>query len=910
MIFKDRPPQTHWSARLKLLERRAGLALVWERIWPPVAGLIYVGAFFLIVSWLGFWLELSLWGRVIGLSSFAILGLISLFFLFQFRRPSHKEALSRLDRDSGLIHRPATSLTDVMVDQNQGEQSKLLWELHLARARAASKGLRVAWPSPRLADRDRLALRALLTVCVFASAFVAGPEKYSRLLAAFNFSSAGPLSESFRLDAWIDPPPYTGRPPILLNIKDELGEPLKDASRKFEAPLGSSIIVRSSQAANTIFDVEGALAAVNLDEEKAKANAPQANKPAADPEGLQEHRWILRGDGKLTLRRSGRILGTFEIASIPDLPPVIELKGDPKPNARGSLTLSYKISDDYGVIGAEAEFAEPLIAGRPIKGRSLVEAPHMGLILPNGPGGLGEGETTTDLSEHPWAGARVKMTLTARDEGANIGRSEPIEMVLPQRVFVKPLARALVEQRRNLVLAPDERSRVAAALEALQIAPERFKTSAAIYLGFYTISRRLEQAKSDPDLLGVADLMWEMALRIEDGDLSEAERDLRSAQLLLRVARHRGASEEEIRKLTEQLRAAMDKFLRQLAEQMRQNQNGQQQQEENQNPQDRMISPQDLQSMLDRMEDMAKSGNLADAQRMLDQLQNLLENLQNAQRGGGQDQMSAEMNRQMSELDKLMREQQQLRDKTFNESQNPGEKKNSNKKNQQKSQRNQKSQNQKQQSQKPPQSQSGEQQQDQQSQQDSGEDQDEMAGDDGDSQSDGEGEGDLQGQQEDLRKRLEEMKRAMKQLGMKGNDGLDEAEQAMKDAEQSLGQGQGGQGKAVDAQGRALDALRRGAQSMAEQMQQMMQQQGQGGTPGGQGNPNGPMRQGNNNGNSDPLGRESHDKGDNSRSLYDPMGTPAAQRAQKILEELRRRLSDPSRPQEEIDYLERLLKRY
>jgi hypothetical protein len=99
-------------------------------------------------------------------------------------------------------------------------------------------------------------------------------------------------------------------------------------------------------------------------------------------------------------------------------------------------------------------------------------------------------------------------------------------------------------------------------------------------------------------------------------------------------------------------------------------------------------------------------------------------------------------------------------------------------------------------------------------------------------------------------------------------------------------------------------------QQQQQHQQQMMQQQGQGGTPGGQGNPNGPMRQGNNNGNSDPLGRESHDKGDNSRSLYDPMGTPAAQRAQKILEELRRRLSDPSRPQEEIDYLERLLKRY
>jgi hypothetical protein len=37
---------------------------------------------------------------------------------------------------------------------------------------------------------------------------------------------------------------------------------------------------------------------------------------------------------------------------------------------------------------------------------------------------------------------------------------------------------------------------------------------------------------------------------------------------------------------------------------------------------------------------------------------------------------------------------------------------------------------------------------------------------------------------------------------------------------------------------------------------------------------------------------------------------PAAQRAQRILEELRRRLSDPSRPPIELEYLERLLRRY
>ena len=44
------------------------------------------------------------------------------------------------------------------------------------------------------------------------------------------------------------------------------------------------------------------------------------------------------------------------------------------------------------------------------------------------------------------------MTLTARDEGGNEGKSEPFAFRLPERLFTKPLARALVEQRRNLAL--------------------------------------------------------------------------------------------------------------------------------------------------------------------------------------------------------------------------------------------------------------------------------------------------------------------------------------------------------------------------------------------------------------------------------------------------------------------------
>jgi hypothetical protein len=149
----------------------------------------------------------------------------------------------------------------------------------------------------------------------------------------------------------------------------------------------------------------------------------------------------------------------------------------------------------------------------------------------------------------------------------------------------------------------------------------------------------------------------------------------------------------------------------------------------------------------------------------------------------------------------------------------------------------------------------------------------------------------------------------MKQFGMKGEQGFDDADEAMQEAEEGLGEGnQRGQDKAVDAQGRALEGLRKGAQSMAQQMQQGEPGEGQAGP--GPGDPNGPMREGRNQPNPDPLGRESRDRTYNPQNRYDPLGTPAAERAQRVLEELRRRFSDPSRPREELDYLERLLRRY
>ena len=132
------------------------------------------------------------------------------------------------------------------------------------------------------------------------------------------------------------------------------------------------------------------------------------------------------------MKHAGATVGSFAISVIPDNPPEIELTDAPRYNARGSLTLAYKISDDYGAVSAEAVFADPQRrwrrAGRCVR---WFRPPRLSLVLPQG--GIGEAETTGDLSDHPWSGARVTMTLVAHDEGGNIGRSDPIEITLPQQ---------------------------------------------------------------------------------------------------------------------------------------------------------------------------------------------------------------------------------------------------------------------------------------------------------------------------------------------------------------------------------------------------------------------------------------------------------------------------------------------
>jgi uncharacterized protein (TIGR02302 family) len=836
-------------SRLQLTQalRRAEFAIAWERSWPHLARLLTVAGLFFVLSWAGLWLALPFVARAIGLGLFAALALAALFPLVWFRWPSRQEALGRLDRGTGIRHRPATALTDSLATQDP--VALALWQAQRERTLASIKRIRAGLPSPRLAIHDPWALRALILVMMVATYIAAGDERRMRVAAAFDWN--GVLSAAnIRVDAWVTPPLYTGRPPIILSAANK--EASVPAAAPLAVPAGSTLIVRSSGGALDVVAGGGVTEAVPTEQA---------------PKGTNEKHFTIAGDGTAHVRApSGQPQWRF--SATPDRPPTIALAKDPERQARGSLQLSYKIEDDYGVTEARARFAvRRTDAAKNTEQRPLFDPPQFSLVLPNARTRNGVGQTVKDLSEDPYAGADVTLTLTARDEAGNEGGSEPFNMRLPERLFTKPLARALIEQRRNLALDANQNGLVFEALTALMIAPEVFTPEAGQYLGLRSVRRQVETARTDDAMREVVASLWALAVTIEDGNITDVDKALRAAQEALKQALERGASDEEIKKLTQDLRAALDNFMRQLAEQLR---NSPQQLARPLDPNTRVMRQQDLNNMIERMERLSRSGDKDAAKQLLEQLQKMLENLQLAQPGQAGD---GDMEQALNELGDMIRKQQQLRDKTFKQGQDSRRER--------------------------------------------------QRGKQGD-----QGMSDLQQDQQGLRDRLRKLQEELARRGMgqgqrgekgqkgqqgqqgqdgdaqqgDGEDGLGEADSAMGDASGKLGEGNAD--GAVDSQGRALDALRKGAQSLAEAMQQ-----GDGeGQSDGPGNRAGRQQSGGNQ--SDPLGRPLHGREFGDDMTVKIPGEIDVQRVRRILEELRRRLADPQRPQIELDYIERLLKDY
>ena len=813
------PPRPPGPGRIAGLLVLARASLFWERLWPALWPLTGVIGLFLVLALVDVLPRLPGWLHVVLLLGLTVAaGWGAVRGLARLRLPSRATARRRLELDSGLAHRPLSTRGDPIAAGADDRDSAALWEVHQRRLSEKLRALRPRLPRAGLAAVDPFALRAALILLLAIGLAAGGPDWPQRLKRAVTpeigaFAAAAPV----QFDIWINPPAYTALPPLFLSPATEgpgtLPVPL-------QVPLGSQVLAQLQGGRGVPVLV--------LDQERTAFEPVTAVAFRAQLE--------IRAGTRLSIEQGEDELAAWDLEVLPDLPPSVVFLSAPGRTERAALRLEYLAEDDYGLSGVWASIQR-------IDDPS-VPAMELELALPGIALRSAEGMSFHDLTPHPWAGLAVEIRLRARDALGQEGWSDPVRTVIPERIFNHPVARALVELRKQLTLEPDKRLPVIRALGDIYDRPDHYFHDIVVALAIRSAERRLLHDPSAEGLAGAQQLMWDTALHLEEGELALAERDLREIQKELMDALARGAEDAEIDRLIDELQRALDRFLEALAEQLRQ-QLAEGAEMGELPPDAQILRSDELQRLIERARELARSGARDAARDLLSQLQNLLENLRANPFAQAMDENSRNAFEMMRDMEAMMRRQQELLDRSFERAQRGGQ---------------------------PSEPREGQARREN------------LA----DSLS-----------QEALRRELGEM---MRRLGEALGDiprPLGRAERSMREARDALSANQSND--AVGPQTRAIDQLMQGMQAMAERFMEQMGNAARRGM-GQTGSQPGRSR--------DPFGRQTGDSGLEALEGVEIPDLSELRRSRRILDELRRRRGERQRPPLELDYIDRLLRRF
>ncbi|NVO21837.1 DUF4175 domain-containing protein [Donghicola mangrovi] len=804
---------------------RKPLALTWAGLWAerlthafwPVWSVLFAFAglmMFGVMGALPFWWQVGVAGVVLAtVAVFLVLG------LRRFRRPVREDALRRLD--ATLAGRPIAALRDRPAIGRGDPASEALWQAHLERMAERVQGARAVPPELSQRKRDPYALRYVALVAVAMGLLFGSFGQMGALTDPAGTGAAQAAGPSW--EGWVEPPAHTRRPAIYLN---------DIPSGKLELMQGSRVTVR----------LYGTGAGI---EETVSGQAPEQVLTAVDTP-VQTREMAVTQSGTLEITgENGRV---WQVALRPDAPPTVSQDGELEVTPEGEMSLPFWAEDDYGVETGGAEVRLDLAAVDRRYGLTIDPEPRdpVRLDLPLSYSGNRQAFREVlreDFSKHPWANLPVQVVLTVQDATGQQGHSDILAFTLPGRRFFDPVARAVIEARRDLLWNRANAGQISQLMKAVTWQPEDLFRDMTRYETLKGILARLDEGgptMDDATRDGLAEDLWAYALELEDGDLEDARERMRQAQERLSEAMRNGASPEEIEQLMQELRDATRDFMKELAER-----GGEETDDDAQSNANQMeLSQNDLAEMMDRIQQLMNEGRMAEAQQLLDQLMQLMENMAVQKGQGGQGQQA------LDQLGDTLRDQQELSDEAFNELNR-------------------------------------------------------QQGDEGQ-----QGQSDLADElakrQKSLRQELDRQRRGLPGAGTEEGDSarrsLDDAGRAMDQAEEALRDEN--LGEAIDRQSEAIERMREGMRSLSEALQGDQQQgQQEAGGQQGQGKPTGEGRQ-------DPLGRREGNGAPMGTEDNLLQGEDVYRRAEELTEEIRRRSAETDRPEEERDYLNRLLDRF
>lgn len=617
------PPPEVDSALWAGLARRLRLAwavLLWERLWPLllpplcVAGLFVAFALFDIAPLLPVWLHgLVLAASAGGVSFLLVRGALRL------NLPGMDAAARRLERDSGLDHRPLAALDDRPAASDD-PVAHALWLAHLRRAAGRLGDLRLRLPHPNMAARDPWGLRAAVLLLLVIAMTGARDDAPRRLVRALSPEGAGTGLGPDAVEVWITPPVYTGLAPVLLK---------PGTVPAVSVPTGSAVLAVLSGGWGT------AHLRIGGDDQPFQRQS----------DGSQRVEATLSRSARLSVRQSLFSVAAWDVQVAADAVPSAAFALPPEAGERGRLRLAVSASDDYGLAHVRVLARRLGISG---------DEPPLVVELPvGGQPRSAEIAGWFDLTAHPWAGLPVSLQPVAEDALGQTGAGEGVTITLPERRFSNPVAAAVVEGRRAIT---EDLANVPAAVDLLDriaIEPELFNDDLKTFL-LLRAARHALESESGFDLAETQELMWQAALRLEDGDLSSAERALDEARRALEQAVEAGASTAELNELLDRFQQALERYTQALAEQMaRQGQSPPLPQADG-----RVIGEDELRQMVDNLRDMAEAGARDALRQMLAQMGQILDGLQ---AGAGQ-QAGGPAQDGLRQLRDLARKQQELLD--------------------------------------------------------------------------------------------------------------------------------------------------------------------------------------------------------------------------------------------------------
>lgn len=792
--------------------------------------------------------------------------------------PRDAEIDRRLEADTGLRHQPLS----VLSDRPAGEGGPL-WKAHVARARAQIGRLRLNPPRPMLAAADPRAVRALVLVALAACLAIAGPDAGLRLANAFRpvtVPVAAPPAPV--LQAWITPPAFTGLPPMFL--KPETGA--------LTVPEGSHLAISVTGGTD--------LPALVLDRTTTPFTALDANSFQIEQE--------LTTGGHLAVRRDGRDLAAWDVGLIADVAPVVRFTEPPGVVRSGPtpmVRLPWQVTHAYGVASLHAELH--------LRDRPSSTALEVPIPLPGATPKSAKGARAQDMTAHPWAGLAVVAQLIARDSPGLEGRSETETFVLPERRFNNPEARALVAVRKQLSLHPEDRRSAVVELNRISQLPLVWDDDESGYVNLRAISELLRRNRDEPAVPDAQSRLWQLALHVEEGAAERTAKALTEARQAVRDALQTEKRGEKVDKadMDQRMRAlqeAIQKRLDALTEQARRDPGS-----DRYDPEQHPLDKRDMQKLTDEMRDDARKGDMDQARDKMAELEQTLEALQKARPEHGQmserEKQRAEKRQkgqqQMTALQDIVQREGALLDRSQSRAQNLDEAINPQRQNRPPG---------------PP--------QDQPSMADHATDQKVQLA---------------------LRRAVGELMQQYGDLTGEVPSNLGDADTAMREAAQAMGDARDGQ--AASAAQRAIAALQKGGQSMSQQMAQQFGpgqqpgdesdgQEGPGGEEDGDGQGGsgqalggdqpGGMQPGEKPGTGPGRGRNGKSRSSRQSLDRDPLGRQRGEgmsgtdessevqvpdqmeeaRTRVLQEELRRRGAERSRPQEELDYIDRLLKQF